>query len=288
MVGTSSKGNNMKTIDTVVDDIYDGLKNGAPCPPYIRGYFKDGCEEILKKALTPRVKGYHLRMSNIGKKPRQLWYDLKGYEGEELEGNTLFKFLYGDIIELLFLTLAKATGHEVTHEQAKVEVDGVKGSIDCVLDGHLIDVKSCSSYAYKDKFLPKANLGDDAFGYYGQASGYAKGMDMPFKGWLAVDKQNGSMRLSEAVQDKIPDASDLILQHREALELDTPPTKCYEAIPFQKGGNMQLSIGCSYCAFKRECWKDSNDGKGLRMFAYSMKPVFLTKVVTLPKVREII
>ena len=276
-----------KKVETLVEDIYDTLKEGAACPPYLITYFAHQCENILKRALTPHVKGTNLRMSNIGKKPRQLWYDVKGYEGEEFEGSTLLKFLYGDIIEALVLTLAKAAGHEVTHEQAKVCVDGVNGSIDCVIDGELLDVKSCSSYAFKDKFTEEANLGDDAFGYYGQAAGYSAGMEMPFKGWLAMDKQNGSMRLSKADASRIPCASKLIADHRKALASDEPPRKCYEDVPYQKGGNMQLQIGCQYCSFKKICWADANDGAGLRTFIYSGRPVFLTHVEKEPKVYEV-
>ena len=49
---------------------------------------------------------------------------------------------------------------------------------------------------------------------------------------------------------------------------------------------MKLSIGCSYCAYKVDCWSDANDGQGLRKFIYSKGPRWLTKVVSEPNVSE--
>ncbi len=49
---------------------------------------------------------------------------------------------------------------------------------------------------------------------------------------------------------------------------------------------MKLSVGCSYCAYKNDCWSDANDGHGLRKFIYSKGPRWLTKVVSEPNVPE--
>lgn len=278
----------MKTIDTLVEDIYKVLEDGTEVTPHLRGSFQTMCTKILDRALTKYQGGSYIRMSNIGKKNRQLWYELKGYKGERISGNTLLKFLYGDIIEALVLTLAKAAGHNVSNEQYQVNVDGIRGSIDAVIDGELIDVKSCSTYAFNNKFKDVADLGDDEFGYAAQGAGYAAGMGMPFHGWLAIDKQNGSMRVAKATQEDMPDASVLIAEKRAVAEMEEPPERCYEDVPFQKSGNMQLATGCSYCRYKGKCWEDANDGAGLRKFLYAGKPVFLTKVVVEPRVQEML
>ena len=47
-----------------------------------------------------------------------------------------------------------------------------------------------------------------------------------------------------------------------------------------KSGNEKLGFECSYCPYKAECWP------GVRGFAYSYGPVFLTKVVRTPSVPE--
>ena len=38
--------------------------------------------------------------------------------------------------------------------------------------------------------------------------------------------------------------------------------------PDGESGNRKLAIGCMYCDYKVDCWKDANDGKGLRKFDY--------------------
>jgi len=48
-----------------------------------------------------------------------------------------------------------------------------------------------------------------------------------------------------------------------------------------------LDVGCSYCNHKFDCWKDANNGRGLRIFQYSRKRVYLTEVNNQPKVLEV-
>ena len=37
----------------------------------------------------------------------------------------------------------------MTHEQAEAEVQGIKGSMDCKIDGVVTDVKSASTFGFK-------------------------------------------------------------------------------------------------------------------------------------------
>ena len=50
---------------------------------------------------------------------------------------------------------------------------------------------------------------------------------------------------------------------------------------------MKLPSECTWCAHKFECHKDSNDGKGLRVFKYSNGFTYLTEIKRLPKVEEV-
>ena len=50
---------------------------------------------------------------------------------------------------------------------------------------------------------------------------------------------------------------------------------------------MKLPRGCIYCRHKLECHKDTNEGKGLRVFQYAKGLAYLTKVMKEPKVKEI-
>lgn len=226
-----------------------------------------------------------LRFSSLGKPDRQIWFDAHPIEGgkEKLVPKTYLKFLYGDIIEQMLLFLAKEAGHEVTHEQGSVEVSGVTGSIDAIIDGTVVDVKSASSYGYK-KFKERTVTEDDPFGYVAQLSGYANVLT-PGKdaAWLANDKVAGDICVSplRSVVIEHYKPEERIDHLKKVIESDTPPEKCYEDIPDGKSGNRKLSTPCSYCSHKSRCWD------GLRAFAYSTDPRYLTVVAKLPEVPEI-
>ena len=68
---------------------------------------------------------------------------------------------------------------------------------------------------------------------------------------------------------------------------DTPPDKCYPAVPDGKSGNYKLDTACMYCSYKFDCWSDANDGKGLRVFNYSTGKRYFTKIEKEPNVDEV-
>ena len=227
-------------------------------------------------------------MSNVGKPDRQLWYEFHSDGSkEELEPHTLLKFLIGDIYEATLLFLAKCAGHDVQDEQKEVEVNGIKGHIDAVIDGHVVDVKSASTYAFK-KFKYGTLAEDDPFGYIDQIGGYCTAMGLP-GAFLAGDKQNGHLALLKVPQE---DTEGLRVEERiehlkEVVVAETPPERCYEPQPEGQSGNMALAIGCSYCPHKFRCWADANGGVGVRTFLYSTGPKHLIEVVKEPKVPEL-
>ena len=71
------------------------------------------------------------------------------------------------------------------------------------------------------------------------------------------------------------------------LDGELLPDKCFPTEPEGKKGNEKLNKNCVYCEFKRDCYKDSNDGKGLRVFSYAKGPLYLTTVKSEPKVEEL-
>lgn len=232
----------------------------------------------------------YLRLSNVGKPLRQLWYDLKGFKGEVLSPETKLKFMYGDLIEQLFLFLAAEAGHEVTHQQEKVEFDGVQGSIDCIVDGVLIDVKSCSSHSF-EKFQNGSLLYDDPFGYIAQLTGYKQALGIERAVFVAIDKVSGKICLFELTDEvsKKYNLSKKIKEVREVLSKDIPPKRCYEPKPVSKTdktGNLVLATGCSYCSHKMECFKDSNNGKGLQVRFYSSGPKFFVDLKKEPRLKN--
>lgn len=292
-----------KTIDTLVSDVYDVLKN------VIDGDSHDVSEEAVehlgqniagsvKRALTARTgsrKDKVLYMSEVGKPcRRQIWYGLRDETPrEKLLPHTIIKFLYGDILEDLLLFFAEEAGHTVEDQQKVCEVEypngwRVRGRLDAKIDGRVVDAKSASTFAFK-KFRENRVHEDDPFGYieqlnhYCEAEGVQIGEPMSF---FAIDKQNGNLVLDTYTYVGSGRESDR-LELVEQMEADDPPARGFDPVPEGKSGNLKLGLNCSYCPFKQECWKDANDGKGIRAFAYSHKPVFLVKVEKEPRVPEI-
>jgi len=281
--------------DTLVDDIYrmidtKEIPDGVPIEQVIND-FGENMKQILRDNITEHeFDRRKLRMSNIGKKDRQLWYSYNGYKGEELMPHTRIKFLYGHLIEEMILALTKLSGHDVTDEQKQAEVNGIKGSMDCKIDGVLTDVKSASPYGFK-KFKDGSLIDNDPFGYVDQIKGYAHSEGVTDVGWLVMDKTNGHLTYlkydmadeSQWYWSKLNFFSieERIKNIKRVVKSETPPTRCYGHIPDGKSGNMKLPVGCSYCAYKRECWPS------LRTFIYSNGPRYLTYVAKNPNVLEV-
>jgi hypothetical protein len=243
-------------------------------------------KELLRTRLTKKVekKGEQvLRFSALGKKDRQLWYAANKPEAaEEMPPKAIFKFLYGDVIEILLLFLTKEAGHKVTHEQFEVETDGVKGHTDAVIDGVPVDCKSASSYSF-GKFRDGSFVFDDPFGYIPQLSGYAHALGITDRaGFLVADKVHGDICFAEidgyTIKGNPP--APRIKHLRGILNSTIPPERCYSDERHGESGNRKLGIGCSYCPFKNECWP------GLRKFYYSRGPVWLTQIKREPNVPE--
>ena len=214
---------------------------------------------------------------------KQFWGDDKA---EKLKGPTYIKFLYGHLVEALVIALTRAAGHEVTEQQKECEVEGVKGHLDCYIDGTLVDVKSASSYGFK-KFLHGTLHKDDPFGYIPQLKAYAYSEKQTKYGWLALDKSNGALAYLEYDEENPGD-------YAEAIDWDVPervlevkklmegelPSVCYPDVPDGKSGNRKLSMGCTFCEFKHSCWPE------LRRFSYSNGDKYLTLVDKTPRVKE--
>lgn len=276
----------MKSIDTLVPDIQELFNNGATLTQEALSVFEKAVSGNLgaRFAEYSTVRKPTLRLSNIGKPLRQLWFDVaSGLEPEPFGPDTKLKFLYGDVLEDLLILLAVEAGHTVTDLQKEVEVDGITGHIDCIIDGVLVDVKSASTYSFK-KFEFRSIKEDDPFGYIGQLSGYSHALGNMDAAFLVVDKTLGHLCLCQFSKEELQeyDVIRRVAQVKHTVAQRVPPSEyCYDGIPDGKSGNVKLPIGCSYCGHKWNC-RD-----GLRAFAYSNGPVYLTKVIREPNVPEI-
>jgi hypothetical protein len=242
--------------------------------------------EFGRKRTTDRRT---LRLSNIGRDDRVLWNVVNGTEKEEIKPATYIKFMYGHLIEEMLLFMTRMAGHEVSDEQRVCEVEGIKGHMDCKIDGLVVDVKSASAFGFK-KFKDGTLAMDDAFGYVDQIKAYAHACGETEFGWLAMDKANGHLAVLKydledtqaPIHEHIKgDIRERIKHVKEMVKGDEPTELCTETVPDGKSGNKKLGIKCSYCQYKKHCYPE------LRAFAYSYGPKFLSEVVNEPRVQEI-
>ena len=279
----------MKKIENLVSDIYSVLS------PLTKGEaldisdkdiddFGEAIKDVVRHWATPKSRDSNtLRMSNIGKPGRQLWYDLK-YKREESsfeDSHLPIKFLYGHLLEEVLLFLVKMSGHKVEDEQKEVEVKGVKGHIDCKIDGEVIDIKTASGFAF-NKFRNGTLREDDPFGYMAQLAGYEEAEGTTNGGFLVINKESGELTLYQPEELDKPYAPKVIEDIKESLNNNEPPEFCYEPIPEGKSGNMKLPKNCVYCNHKFRCYPE------LRVFKYSKGLVYFTEIVNEPKVEEVL
>jgi hypothetical protein len=282
-------------LNTLVDDIYkkiETLSNGKELKfsdADLDAFGKDMANALKHWSIPQEKTKENLRMSNIGKPLRRLWFDARTTkENKEIFSAPLqIKFLYGHLLEVLLLFFVRMAGHTVTSEQKEISVDGIKGHMDCVIDGQVIDIKTASGYAFK-KFKEGTLGEDDAFGYLGQLAGYEKANNTSSGGFLVLNKETGE--LTTFIPDDLdkPNITTKIKEIRNSFTIDSPPDFCYNPVPEGTSGNMKLARGCNWCPHKIECHKEANDGKGLRAFDYAKGVVYLTKVSKEPNVKELI
>lgn len=280
----------MANIKTLVEDINAVLKGKGGWDAAVNEAFMKAMGETATRRLLPseEPRKKSLRMSNIGQPcKRKLWYyvNLPGTVEPDLTPSTMLKFFYGDIIETLVLSLAKAAGHDVQGEQDEISVEGVKGHRDCVIDGMVVDVKSASSMSF-EKFKYNRLKTEDPFGYIGQLTGYlAAAQDDPLvtnkneAAFLAIDKQHGHIVLDVYdLRDEVEDFPKEVSVTKAVVNATIVPPRAFEDVPEGKSGNMKLCAACSYCDYKDLCWP------GLKQYFYARGPVWLTKVVKEPRV----
>jgi hypothetical protein len=284
----------VKSIKTLVSDIYSLFGSGHKASPDNVKELAEAMATHVENAMAQREPKGTLRASIIGTKcKRKLWYEVNHPElAEGFDPWTKLKFLYGNLLEEIILFLAKESGHDVQKRQAEVEVQNIKGHLDGVIDGVLVDVKSASGYGM-GKFKEHRLRDDDPFGYIKQITFYNEGMkDDPSvqikseAAFLAVDKSNGQLvldtyRISDREREVLKEE---VEQSITLVNGDIPP-RGFSDVSDGASGNRKLCLECSYCPYKHACWND-NSGNRLRKFIYSTGPKWFTKIIKEPNVPE--
>ncbi len=281
-----------KKLDTIVEDIYRVVEGKGGWDATVTEFFSSSLSSIAEARFSQeQVPRDYLSLSGIGSPcDRRLWYKINQTESSEpLTAEALGTFFYGDLLEALVLSLAKAAGHNVEGMQDKVEVFGIPGSRDAVIDGVTVDVKSASKYGF-EKFRKHNLREDDPFGYISQLSSYVyAGKDDP----LVKNKTEGAFLVVQKDRFKLCldryDFTEEIAKKEEEIErvkklvAGSIPEDRIPPVPQSKTSeNTVLSTTCGYCDFRKVCWPEA------RTFLYSTGPVFMVDVVNEPRVTELI
>jgi hypothetical protein len=276
-------------INTLIEDIYTLVqkKDGWFTDELTNNFGKEVSRRLQEKFSSPE-RTPSLRLSQMGPRcPKALWHSIHTPQlAEALPPWAEVKYSFGHIIEALAICLAKASGHSVTGEQDALEVDGIVGHRDCIIDGCVVDVKSASSFGF-NKFKNGSIKDDDSFGYLDQLDGYLVGslndplVTVKDKAYiLGIDKTLGHMVLYEhTIRER--SIRERIQQYKRIVESSTPPSCECRTIPEGKSGNIRLDTKASYNVFKYCCFPQ------LRTFLYASGPVYFTKVVRKPDVIEV-
>ena len=104
---------------SIVEDIYKKIAPLASgedlkIPEKVIDDFGEKIKEALRAWSSPHKQTKGLRMSNIGKPARQLWFDNLYNKSSTQSSSLQIKFLYGHILEELLLMLVRMSGHKVT------------------------------------------------------------------------------------------------------------------------------------------------------------------------------
>jgi CRISPR/Cas system-associated exonuclease Cas4 (RecB family) len=281
-----------KTLDTLVEDIYEVIQGKGGWDATVTEFFSTTLASVAEARFSQEQQPRdYLSLSAIGTPcDRKLWYRINQIEDSQpLTPEAIGTFFYGDLIEALVLSLAKAAGHTVEGMQDRVNVFGVSGQRDAIIDGVTVDAKSASSYGFQ-KFKNHELREDDPFGYISQLSSYVyAGKDDP----LVKNKTEGAFLVVQKDRFKLClDSYDFTeeLENKEK-EIERVKQMVAGAIPEDRiepvqqsktSPNTQLSTTCGYCEFRKVCWPEA------RTFLYSTGPAYLVSVVNEPRVTELI
>lgn len=275
------------SIYTLIPDIQSLLTTKGWMSEALAKEFGDAVANKIRTQFEAE-KAPSLRLSGMGPRcPRALWYSIHSPgEAEPLPPWSEIKFSLGHFQEVYGLILAKAAGHRVEREQHEVTLSGVKGHIDCLIDGVLVDFKSCSRRQF-DKYKSGSIAKDDPFGSLDQLDGYATALredpcllDKEHAYIFAFQKELGHACIYEHTC-RPESIKARIVQYKCVVGMDEPPACECGTVDIGASGNVGLDTRASYSPFKWSCRPN------LRCFLYATGPVYLTRVMRKPDVPEV-
>ena len=264
----------MTFLEEVNSLLVESQRRPIKIPDEIQKEFAKDCLSAVQKQFTDkRESEFRIRMSNIGRPLCQLQMEKK-YATDSTVGyadnyNTKLRNLYGDIIEAVVVMLLRVVKVNIQGVQGKVKLKtkyfDIKGTYDIIIDDKVYDIKSASSFSFRNKFGQgfQSIANDDVFGYLPQGYLYAQSLKKNFGGWIVINKETGEMLITEPPQEDYKFKREALKRANtniKALMKDEPFERQFELKNEKFGrnetGNKVLGTVCSYCQYKHKCWGD--------------------------------
>lgn len=262
-----------------IHDYLDKASRGElKSPPASLDAFVEDCRHAVSRQLQRDRGGYRIRMSGLGRPLCQQLMERDGYE-EEMDYNSVVRFLFGDITEAIMMLILRESGCNIVDFQTEVdlELDGekIRGTLDVILEDDtgvkkVWDIKSASEWSFKYKFgggYDKLKEGD-LFGYLMQGHLYAEAMDMPFGGWIVINKSSGEIAVVDAPEWQDQDRKEYLADAKKRIKKIVNPETKVTKFPSEfemykkdgvptRTGNKLLAKPCTFCGFRKYCWPNA-------------------------------
>ena len=238
--------------------------------------FAKDCEESATKQISKDKREYRIRMSGLGRHLCQQILERDGHK-EAMPYNAPTRFWFGDLSEAMMMCIMREAGIDIVDFQKEVELEiaghKIKGTLDVIIRDEsgvekVWDIKSASDWAFKHKF----GFGgydsikeDDPFGYVMQGYLYATAMNIPFGGWIVINKSSGQIAVAEAPEWQDEDRVRYMADAEERVKfLTNPKSKPFKPFPDEfetyrdgglvRTGNKLMPKPCGFCGHKIHCW----------------------------------
>jgi len=264
-------------IYTLIENfLYDAVGGKVKLPPAVINEFKEACGKALEKQFNEKID-WRMRMSGLGKPLCQQQLEKKGIKGE-IQYNTIIKFLMGDLLEAVAIAVMRGAKINIEKTQSPVTLKlgntDLGGTYDIKIDGKVWDIKSASPSSFMGKFGEYGSYNkikeDDPFGYVMQGHLYGEGENVPFGGWIAINKVTGEFAVCKAPDNQENDRKEVLekaVKTIKHLNSKKKFKKLFKALPetylaksgAYKGqrletGNTILETICGFCQFRKHCW----------------------------------
>lgn len=261
------------TLETSLQLAADRLSNGETSGLTVLEEWIDEAGEEFKQALRHQFIDHKsstiLRMSSIGKPVCQLQMQAVNAKAARKPYNFVIQMLLGDAAEIATRLLLKVGAINVTGGGDKVTLEIadalIQGTDDVEIDGAIYDIKSCSPWAFNNKWS-RGYTGlalDDPFGYIGQLVGYAEAKGKPPGGWIVICKSTGRIKVVEFEGGskeidfrllKIANTVSTIMSNAKFRRSFDPIEDKWRGKPT---GLKKLCKTCEFCSYLGECWPDA-------------------------------